>query len=64
MKNSMTKENGIKIIVAQTESANQAAISLVEKLGFKQPSVTFLHENEDGLKHRSLNNGVCLYKEI
>jgi len=58
------KNSGIKTIVAQTESSNQAAISLVEKLGFKQPSVIFLHENEDGLKYRRLENGVCLYKEI
>jgi RimJ/RimL family protein N-acetyltransferase len=58
------KESGIKIIVAQTESTNQAAISLLEKLGFKKPSIIFLHEYADGLKYRRLENGVCLYKEI
>ena len=58
------KESGIKIIVVQTKSTNKAAIGLVKKLGFKKPSIIFLHEYADVLKYRRLENGVCLYKAI
>lgn len=58
------KESSVKTIVAQTESSNQAAIGLMEKLCFKPSPVIFLRENANGLKYRRLEDGVCLYKAI
>lgn len=58
------KKKGITVVVVQTESSNYAAINLIEKLGFMQPSLLFLHENATRLIYQRLEDGVCLYKEI
>jgi RimJ/RimL family protein N-acetyltransferase len=58
------KTKGVIWLVVQIEGSNSASLALARKLGFTEPTPEFLAENENYLKYKKLDRGICLNKKL